>query len=137
MVLGVTSLVLQQPALRAELVAPDTVQAGAPVRFTIRITNQTDKAVDAYFVGREIAFDIVVTRADGQIVWQRLAGKGVQMVLQTRIMQPEESLELGDTWRQQDNDRIPVPAGSYTVEGRVPGQGREMLKTASRVLVIR
>jgi intracellular proteinase inhibitor BsuPI len=122
--------VAQQSALRVELVAPAAVRAGEPVPVTIRITNPSDKPVDAYFVGREIAFDIVVRKADSSVVWRRLTGQAVQTVLQVRTLAPGQTLELSDTWGQQ------VPPGDYTVEGVVLGQDRESLRTGGRAIKV-
>ena len=144
----------QQSALRVELVAPAAVRAGEPVLVTIRITNPSDKPVDAYFVGREIAFDIVVRKAvppsahpgappRGQppaahsaVVWRRLYGLNIQPVLQVRSLAPGETLELRDTWRQQSDAGPVVPAGSYLVEGVVLGQDKGELRTQRHSLVI-
>ena len=144
----------QQSALRVELVAPAAVRAGEPVPVTIRITNPSDKPVDAYFVGREIAFDIVIRRAgspsanpgapprgqprpaDTSVIWHRLAGRAVQTVLQVRTLAPGETLELGDTWRQQSDGGGRVPPGDYTVEGVVLGQDRESLRTGGRTIKV-
>ena len=122
----------QQSALRVELVAPAAVRAGEPVPVTIRITNPSDKPVDAYFVGRQIAFDIVVRKGagDSSIIWRRLAGRAVQTILQVRTLAPGETLELRDSWRAA------VP-GHYTVEGVVLGQGKEEMRTEARKLEIR
>ena len=128
----------QQSALRVELVAPAAVRAGEPVPVLIRITNPSDKPVDAYFVGREIAFDIVIRKgADSSVVWRRLTGRAVQTVLQVRTLKPGEILELGDTWRQQSDAGEVVAAGSYTVEGVVLGQGKEAMRTEPKKLEIR
>lgn len=127
----------QQSALRVELVAPAAVRAGEPVPVTIRITNPTNKPVDAYFVGREITFDIVVRKADSSVVWRRLTGRAVQTVLQVRTLAPGETLELRDAWRQRDDAGAAAPPGSYTVQGVVPGQEREPLRTPVQTLEIR
>ena len=131
----------QQSALRVELVAPAAVRAGEPVPVTIRITNPTDKPVDAYFVGREVAFDIVVRKAappeDTTIVWRRLFGRAVQAVLQVRTLAPGEILLLRDTWQQLSDAGSRVPAGNYTVQGIVLGQDKEQLRTPALSLEIR
>ena len=127
----------QQSALRVELVAPAAVRSGEPVTVTIRITNPSDKPIDAYFVGREIAFDIVVRKGDSSVVWRRLKGRAVHMVLQVRTLQPGEKIELGDIWQQQSDAGGVAAAGSYTVEGVVLGQGKEAMRTEPKKLEIR
>lgn len=125
------------PPLRLTLSAPDTVRAGEPVTLVIRVTNPGDRPADAYFVGRDIAFDLVVRDSGGAIVWQRLAGRAVQSILQVRILKAGETLELRDVWRQRDGAGKPVPPGIYTVQGVVPGEEREPLKTEVRTVRIR
>lgn len=127
----------QQSALRVELVAPAAVRAGERVPVTIRITNPSDKPIDAYFVGREIAFDIVVRKGDSSVVWRRLTGRGVQMVLQVRTLAPGQTLELGDTWSQQTDAGGVMAPGSYSVQGVVLGQGKEEMRTEPKKLEIR
>jgi hypothetical protein len=129
--------VAQQSALRVELVVPAAVRAGEPVPVKIRITNPGDKPVDAYFVGREIAFDIIVRERQGErTIWRRLTGRAVHMVLQVRTFAPGETIELGDTWRQERDGGGVVAPGSYTVEGVVLGQDKQALRTQQRTLEI-
>jgi len=117
------------PPLRYELVVPDSARLGEPVTITIRITNTSAEAVDAYFVGREIAFDIVVRKSEGgEVVWRRLEGKAVQQVLQVRHFKPGETLELSDVWK-------PRQGGHYLVEGVVMGDTGER-KTGERHIVV-
>ena len=125
------------PPLRLTLTAPDSVRAGEAVPLAIRVTNTGDRPVEAYFVGRDIAFDLVVRDSSGTVVWRRLAGRAVQSILQVRTLAAGESIELRDTWRQRDDGGKTVAPGLYTVQGVVPGQEREPFKTESRSLRIR
>lgn len=111
------------------LVAPNTAAVGTAVPLVIRITNTGSQPQDVYFTGKEIAFDFVVRAADGSVVWRRLAGKTVQSILQVRTFKPGETLELRDTWK-------PTIPGEYTIEGIVPGQEREPMRTAVRSIVL-
>ena len=124
------------PPLRFDLVAPDSAPAGTPVPIVIRITNATGRPVDAYFTGREIAFDIVVRAADGAVVWRRLAGRAIQSILQVRTFEAGETVELRDVWRQQNAAGKPVAPGAYSVQGIVPGQEPEPQMTEVRRLRI-
>ena len=51
-----------------------------PVHFIVRLVNEHDEPVDLYLRGREITFDVIVSRAKGPIVWQRLQGQDLYYV---------------------------------------------------------
>jgi intracellular proteinase inhibitor BsuPI len=99
--------------LRLEIVIPTEVQAGDSVPVVLRLVNPTDRPVPAYFLGREIAFDVVVTRENGEAVWRRLAGAVVPSILQVKTLAPGEALELKDSWRAGS-------PGTYLVHGEIP-----------------
>lgn len=106
--------------LRLDLVVPAQVRAGDSVLVILRLVNPSDRPVPAYFLGREITFDIVVTGEDGRTVWRRLAGAVVPSILQVKTLGPGETLELQDTWRLQDAAGKPVPPGVYLIHGEIP-----------------
>lgn len=116
-------------SLRFELVSPTTVRAGAPVPVTLRFTNVADHPITVSVMGRRIAFDIVVRRADGVVVWRRLEGQTVPAILQIRTIAPGATLELRDLWRQHDRTGIPVAPGGYTLQGVVPTDAPQPLET--------
>ena len=107
-------------SLRFTLVAPDTVRIGEPVRIVLRLTNVTDRPVEAHFLGREIAFDIVIASEDGRIVWRRLEGAVVPGILQVKVLAPGQTLEFTAVWRQRTNAGEPVAPGTYRVRGLLP-----------------
>lgn len=115
-------------SLRFTVHAPDTVQRGAAVPITLRLTNVSDHPVDAHFLGRTIAFDIVVTDKDG-VVWRRLQ-EAVPSILQIRTLAAGETLEWKDVWR-------PAKAGRYQVQGLLPSDAPEPLRTAQVSVVVR
>jgi len=112
-------------SLRFTLVAPDSVHAGEPVTFVLRLTNVTDRPVEAHFLGRTIAFDIVIAREDGTVVWRRLAKAVVPGILQLKVLAPGETLELRDVWRQRTNAGAPAAPGYYVVWGALPSDAPE------------
>ncbi len=124
-------------SLRLTLVAPDSVRAGDPVPIVLRLTNVTDRPVEAHFLGREIAFDIVVASEDGTILWRRLERAVVPGILQVRVLAPGQTLELKDAWRQRTSGGEPAPPGRYTVWGVLPSDAREPLRTPPTHLRIR
>jgi hypothetical protein len=111
------------------MVLPDSVRQGEAVPMTLRLTNGGPKPRTVYLGGRPIAFDIVITRADGTPVWQRLNGAVINAILQVRVLAPGEVLEFSDIWKQQDNRGRPVKAGNYGVTGVLPGDPPKELRT--------
>jgi hypothetical protein len=116
-------------SLRFTLVAPSSARLGNPVTFTLRLTNGTARPVEAHFLGRTIAFDIVVAGEDQRVVWRRLAHAVVPGILQVRTLKPLETLKLSEVWRQEDNDGKPVGTGTYTVWGVLPSDEPEPRRT--------
>ena len=107
-------------ALQFTLTAPDSVRPGEPVPISLRLTNPTDRPIDAYFLGRTITFDVIVRRDSGAVVWRRLEGAVVQGILQVRTLAPHETIEWREVWRQQTNQGTAVEPGTYVVQGVLP-----------------
>jgi hypothetical protein len=100
------------------------------------LTNPGPKPQTVYLGGRPTAFDIVITRADGTQVRQRLKGAVINAILQVRVLSPGEALEFSDTWKQHDNRGRPAPPGEYRVTGVLQGDPPEALRTRSARLRI-
>jgi hypothetical protein len=105
------------------LVAPDSARRGHEVPIVLRLANTGKAPENLYLTGRTITFDIIVARADGQVVWRRLEHETGQQVLQVKTLAPGETLELRDAWRAL------VDPGAYTVTGIIPTD-RQPLRTA-------
>jgi hypothetical protein len=102
--------------------APTRTHVGASVPIVLRLHNASDRPREAHFLGRTIAFDIVVARVDGIVVWHRLE-KGVgPSILQTRTLAPGETMHWRDTW-------LPREPGHYRVQGILPSDAPEPLRT--------
>jgi len=117
----VTATSLPLDSLRFTLVAPDSVRAGERVPIVLRLTNVSGRPVEAHFLGRTIAFDIVIASEDGTILWRRLEGAVVPGILQVKVLAPGQTLEFKDAWRQRTNAGAPVAPGTYVVRGLLPG----------------
>lgn len=109
-------------SFRFELIVPAEARRGAAVPITLNLTNVSDRSVEAHFLGRTIAFDIVVTTEAGTVVWQRLGEGATPSILQIRTLTPGESMEWRDTW-------VPKTAGRYRVQGVLPSDDPEPLRT--------
>jgi Intracellular proteinase inhibitor len=116
-------------AMTLQIVLPTTVRMGEAVPITLRLTNTSREPVTAYLQGRPVAFDIIVSRHDGTVVWRRLEGAVVSAVLQVRSLAPGEVLEFSDTWLQQSNRGESVGPGEYLVTGVLPTDPPAELRT--------
>lgn len=114
--------------LRLSLEVPGRVQAGETVPITLRVTNSGEEAVDLRLRGRPPAFDVAVAASDGSVVWRRLEGAIGTAILQTRTLEPGESLELRGEWDQRDRRGTRVAPGPYTVRGTLPTESRGPLE---------
>src|SRR5262245_31840654 len=93
---GTTALVPE--SLRLELLAPSRVRAAAPVTLRLRVQNVSQRAVDLYLRGRNVTFDVVIARASGEVVWQRLEGEIIPAIVHLRPLKPGERLEAETVW---------------------------------------
>ena len=108
---------------------PVTVRSGEAVPITLRLTNTNRKPATAYLQGRPVAFDVIVSRHDGSVVWRRLEGAVVTAVLQVRSLAPGAVLEFHDTWPQRTNLGAAVEPGEYLVTAVLPTDPPAELRT--------
>ena len=104
-------------SLRLELDVPAEASARSAVPIVLRVTNTRDPAVDLYLRGREIAFDVIATREDGEVVWRRLENEVVPAILRIETLEPNASIELRTSWRLETTAGTPVQPGTYALEG--------------------
>ena len=104
-------------SLRLSLVIPTQVRSGERVPITLRAENIGARPLELYLRGRTIAFDVVVTREGGEVVWRRLEGEVIPAILRLEVLAPGQVLELRAEWDQRTNDGVPVGGGSYVVRG--------------------
>ncbi|MDQ4075403.1 MAG: BsuPI-related putative proteinase inhibitor [Chloroflexota bacterium] len=123
-------------SVRVNVEVPETVHAGKLVPITLRLQNISDQPVDVYLKGRPVAFDITVAREGREVVWRRLEGTTMSMVLQIRRLAPGEVVELTDTWNQQTNAGEPVSPGRYTIQGVLLTEAPQPLVTSPTTLRI-
>jgi hypothetical protein len=109
----------QVDSMRVELVVPPKVAVGQPVAMTLRIRNTQDQPITLYLQGRPVAFDLVVERSDGEVIWRRLEGAAVTAILGVRTLTPGEILELKQRWDQRTQAGRRVRPGRYSVTGAV------------------
>jgi hypothetical protein len=121
--------------LRLRIQAPEVVAPGERVPMTLRVENLSGGALDLYLRGRTIAFDLVVTRPDGSIVWRRLEGAVVPAILRIETLGADGVLELNDSWDQRSDTGARVPPGDYLVRGELLTEG-EPLATPETLLRI-
>jgi hypothetical protein len=109
--------------------APQSARVGHPVPIVLRLTNMSDRPIEARFLGRTIAFDIVVQGDDEAIVWRRLGERAGQSILQIRALAAGETMEWRDSW-------IPKAVGRYRLQGILPSDDAEPRRTAWADIVV-
>ena len=117
-------------SLRLTLVAPASARLGAAVPIVLRLQNTSARPAEAHFLGRAIAFDIVVVDSTGAVVWQRLAHETGQSILQIRMLAAGEAMEWRDAW-------VPQAAGRYRIQGILPSDDAEPRRTEWVTLEVR
>ena len=106
--------------LRLELEVAGEVPLGSPVPVVIRARNLTDGALTLYLVGDEIVYDLLVWHMDGTLIYRRLEGQAVPMVLRIETIAPREALTLMGSWDQRTSAGTSVGPGSYRIQGELP-----------------
>jgi hypothetical protein len=123
-------------SLRLYLDLPKEVKVGEEVVMTLRVKNAADRPLDLYLTGEPPAFDLIVTDEEGEVVWRRLEGQVVTMVLRLETLAPAAALTFSHPWDQRDDDGVPVAPGTFTVRGEVLTEG-DPLVSPTRILVVR
>lgn len=88
------------------------VRAGEPVELTLELKNLCDHPLE-FFLGGRPAHDFVVTTPEGLEVWRWLHQATVLMILDTKILYPDETLTFTATWDQRDKEGNIVAPGDY------------------------
>lgn len=96
---------------------PEDARIGVPVPIELRVENLRDHPIDLTLRGRTIAFDVIVRRRGGAVVWRRLENAGIPAIARLEVLGPREVLTLPTVWDLSTNDGAPALAGEYLVEG--------------------
>lgn len=118
-------------SLRFQLQVPSAVPAGEPVQIRFTVQNVSQRPVEIYLRGRTIAFDILVARAHGGIVWRRLEDEIIPAIIQLKVLGPGEMLEFQETWNQRTNQGGWVGPGLYTAQALLLTDAPVSLNTES------
>ena len=118
-----------QNSIRLRLDVPSQAVIGRPVPVTLLVENAGERTTDLHLLGREAAFDVVVSRSDGTVVWRRLEGEIIPAILQLKTLAPGEVLELHALWPQRTNRGRRVEAGLYSVRALLPTDDASPLET--------
>ena len=109
--------------VQVSLHMPEQVQAGDSVAITVRVQNTSSRRVDLSLMGREIAFDVIITTSSGQPVWRRLERATLQSILQVKSLNPAEAFELRTEWRASQ-------PGDYLVSAQLPTDNQPLATRA-------
>jgi len=127
---------MSDPAARVTLRVPRSAPLGSKVPIVVLIENESAAPVELYLRGREIAYDIRVTRAGGDVVWRRLEGQVVPAILRLETIAPGKPIELRDSWDQRNNAGETVAPGEYAVSATVLSDGHSTLESVTLPLRI-
>ena len=102
-----------------EIAAPRYAAVGDTVPINVVVHNNRERRIDLNLTGREIAFDIVIARADSTVVWQRLRNVVIQPIVQLKTLEPGESFTVTDRWPATE-------AGSFFVAAELPTDSKPL-----------
>jgi len=122
-------------SLELDLQVPDTVRIGDPVPIVLTITNRTTRRLALYLRGREITFDVTVSRPGGALVWRKLEGEVIPAIVRLEELAPGAVLTVRDSWHQRDQAGRPVPPGEYQVGVEVLTEGQPLRAPAVRLRI--
>lgn len=101
---------------------PRLVQTGEDVHLKVVVTNPTRMSVRVRPSGRpeSTEFDIVITRPDGSLVWNKRHGAFSDLIYWTWTLGPGEVIRYQTIWDQRDNHGRRVRPGRYNVRALLP-----------------
>jgi hypothetical protein len=120
----------RQDSLEVELLVPASIRPGDPVPLRLRVRNGSGRALDLYLRGRSTTFDVIVTSADGNVVWQRLEGEMLPAIVHLRTLEPGGQFEVEAVWDQRTRDGQRVAPGAYTARGLLLAEGEPLASPA-------
>ena len=123
-------------SLRLETEVRSHVRSGEPVRITLRAINTGAAPFELSLTGRTPVFDIIVSREDGEVVWRRLEGEAIPMILQLMTLAPGEALVMHHDWDQQSARREPIAPGTYFVHGAFLTDAQPLRTPAASVRIL-
>ncbi|MBI4543196.1 MAG: hypothetical protein HY705_09210 [Gemmatimonadetes bacterium] len=113
-------------SLQLTLTAPARVRPGVPILFTLRVRNQTQRALDLYLRGRTATFDLIVAREGGEVVWRRLEDEIIPAIVHLRVLRPGEEMELAAEWDQRARSGSSVAPGEYSARALLLAEGEPL-----------
>jgi Intracellular proteinase inhibitor len=126
--LGLLSFLIPD-SMRLEISLPATARVGEAVPIVLQLKNTSAQPATVYLQGRPAAFDIIVSRPDGVVLWRRMEGAVISAVLQVRELAAGAVMEFRDTWPQRTNLGQPFGPGEYFVTGVLPTDPPAELRT--------
>jgi hypothetical protein len=102
----------------------------------IRLENVGETSLELYLRGRAIAYDILIRNEAGAVVWNRLEGEIIPGIIQVKVLEANEVLELSHEWHQRTNSGGAVEPGVYSATGIVLTDGPDPFSSAPKPLLI-
>ena len=89
------------------------VRSEGSVRFMLQVRNVAPRQVALLLRGRSPTLDVEVRRAGGEIIWRRLEGEVVQAIVQVRVLEPGEVLQVAAEWDRRLSGGGSAAPGAY------------------------
>ena len=125
----------QKGSLSLQLDAPSEAAVGQSVPLKLTLTNASKDPAQVMLGGRP-PFDVIVTSADGAVIWRWSEGQAVQMVLEVRTLKPGEQIVFDAQWPATTSDKTPPSPGRYLVRGVLNMDPPEKLETTPKEIVL-
>jgi hypothetical protein len=103
-------------------------QTARAILLELRVRNDSGHRLTLALGGRP-AYNVLVKRPDGTLVWEWQRGQIVQQILEYRSLDPGEELRFEVTWKLVDARGRRVPPGEYLVRGVLNLEPPETLVT--------
>ena len=100
---------------------PISIAPGVPLKATLTLSNPSASPVNVYLTG--VGEDLLVldpSHGNG-LVWSLNFGKLVPDLAEVEKIPPGSSLTAHVTWPGVDNNGLPLPDGTYAIQGSIAG----------------
>ena len=105
---------------------------------SLTVENDTPRTIDLYLRGRTPTLDVIDTRADGELVWQRLENEISPAIVSLRTLASAERLELTTMWDQRTGRGSSAKIGEYSARGvlLLEGESQETKSVPFRIVTV-
>jgi hypothetical protein len=107
------------PGLEMHVQVPGQTIVGQPVNLRLVVSNSSGSAINLSGGDPNEAYAFVAYDEAGRVVWYSLHDQPLSGVLANWTIAPHDEVSHEVSWFGTGNDGQPLPAGDYTVTGRI------------------